>query len=310
MAEPRQLRDARKCLAQAEAEYETEEGLARLAEGLALLDDMLGAGDARHVGIAKNLAATYASRLYGTRRAAARRRPRRAGAKARALLQARARVRPDRWRAAAERACPQDRGGVLADRSLRPKAIRRKGNWRRCAPWNDSRRIDARKASANDGGLQPLDEREAFRRVRDAHGRGAQARSQVVLSVDSRDAESYSAGGSGVVRPVHWQAVRCEELGSGAVRGFRGTACSSASGVDHEIEAWTAGLAEEVLEGRLRYTSIVKPGPQEYDFWVCVTHFFNHQTHHRGQVTALLSQSGKDYGVTDLIWLPQPWPVA
>ena len=65
MAEPRQLRDARKCLAQAEAEYETEEGLARLAEGLALLDDMLGAGDARHVGIAKNLAATYASRLYG-----------------------------------------------------------------------------------------------------------------------------------------------------------------------------------------------------------------------------------------------------
>ena len=80
--------------------------------------------------------------------------------------------------------------------------------------------------------------------------------------------------------------------------------------VDREIEAWTAGLSDAVLEGKLRYTSIVKPGPQEYDFWVCVTHFFNHQTHHRGQVTALLSQSGKDYGVTDLIWLPQLLPVA
>jgi uncharacterized damage-inducible protein DinB len=30
-------------------------------------------------------------------------------------------------------------------------------------------------------------------------------------------------------------------------------------------------------------------------------HFFNHQTHHRGQVSTLLSQCGIDIGVTDLI---------
>ena len=29
-------------------------------------------------------------------------------------------------------------------------------------------------------------------------------------------------------------------------------------------------------------------------------HFFNHQTHHRGQVTTLFSQIGVDVGVTDL----------
>jgi uncharacterized damage-inducible protein DinB len=29
-------------------------------------------------------------------------------------------------------------------------------------------------------------------------------------------------------------------------------------------------------------------------------HVFNHQTHHRGQITTLLSQSGIDFGVTDL----------
>jgi uncharacterized damage-inducible protein DinB len=34
-----------------------------------------------------------------------------------------------------------------------------------------------------------------------------------------------------------------------------------------------------------------------------VSHFFNHQTHHRGQVTALLKQAGRDPGVTDLIEL-------
>jgi uncharacterized damage-inducible protein DinB len=34
-----------------------------------------------------------------------------------------------------------------------------------------------------------------------------------------------------------------------------------------------------------------------------LTHFFNHQTHHRGQVTTLLSQEGVDVGTTDLIVL-------
>jgi uncharacterized damage-inducible protein DinB len=36
-----------------------------------------------------------------------------------------------------------------------------------------------------------------------------------------------------------------------------------------------------------------------------VTHFFNHQTHHRGQLTVLLTQRGIDPGPTDLIRLPQ-----
>jgi uncharacterized damage-inducible protein DinB len=34
-----------------------------------------------------------------------------------------------------------------------------------------------------------------------------------------------------------------------------------------------------------------------------VTHFFNHQTHHRGQITTLLTQLGLDPGVTDLMAL-------
>jgi uncharacterized damage-inducible protein DinB len=34
---------------------------------------------------------------------------------------------------------------------------------------------------------------------------------------------------------------------------------------------------------------------------MALTHCFNHQTHHRGQVTTLLSQFQIDPGVTDLI---------
>ena len=35
-----------------------------------------------------------------------------------------------------------------------------------------------------------------------------------------------------------------------------------------------------------------------------LSHWFNHQTHHRGQVTTLLFQGGVDVGVTDLIAMP------
>lgn len=79
---------------------------------------------------------------------------------------------------------------------------------------------------------------------------------------------------------------------------------------DQDIEGWVQGLSDTQLAGKFRFTSIVNAAPRVYDMWVCVTHFFNHQTHHRGQLTALLSQCGKDYGVTDLIWLPEVLPRA
>jgi uncharacterized damage-inducible protein DinB len=79
---------------------------------------------------------------------------------------------------------------------------------------------------------------------------------------------------------------------------------------DQDIEGWAQTLTDAALERKLQYTSILSSGPRVQDYWVCVTHFFNHQTHHRGQVTALLSQCGKNYGVTDLIMLPEVQPRA
>ena len=66
MAEPRELEEARRCLAQAENAYRSSEGLAKLAEGLELLDDVMGGAPMeRHARTARNLAATYAARIYG-----------------------------------------------------------------------------------------------------------------------------------------------------------------------------------------------------------------------------------------------------
>jgi uncharacterized damage-inducible protein DinB len=73
---------------------------------------------------------------------------------------------------------------------------------------------------------------------------------------------------------------------------------------DAAIEAWAAGLQEEELLRELRWSSVVNPMPRRSPLWFAIVHFFNHQTHHRGQVTTLLTQRGVDPGVTDLIWLP------
>lgn len=43
--------------------------------------------------------------------------------------------------------------------------------------------------------------------------------------------------------------------------------------------------------------------PFSRPFSALVTHFFNHQAHHRGQATTLLSQAGVDMGSTDLLMI-------
>ena len=75
--------------------------------------------------------------------------------------------------------------------------------------------------------------------------------------------------------------------------------------LDQEIIDWAGGLSDEALAAPFSFRSTVNPAQWQCPLWVAVTHFFNHQTHHRGQLTTLLSQSGVDYGTTDLIWLPE-----
>ena len=64
MPEPRELASARRYLARAEAELDSADGLARLAEGLSLLDDLIAGRDKAVARTAANLAATYVGRIY------------------------------------------------------------------------------------------------------------------------------------------------------------------------------------------------------------------------------------------------------
>lgn len=63
-------------------------------------------------------------------------------------------------------------------------------------------------------------------------------------------------------------------------------------------------LIDEDLSTRVRYTSVQSGKTNELPLGLILTHLFNHQTHHRGQLTTLMSQLGLDFGVTDMIFMP------
>ena len=72
--------------------------------------------------------------------------------------------------------------------------------------------------------------------------------------------------------------------------------------LDAAIEAWVAEMPDDFVIRTMHYSN-TKGVQRSHPMWQAVTHFFNHQTHHRGQVTTLLMQAGVDVGVTDLIAL-------
>jgi uncharacterized damage-inducible protein DinB len=72
--------------------------------------------------------------------------------------------------------------------------------------------------------------------------------------------------------------------------------------IDAAIKAWADGLKAEDLEHVLDYTN-TRGVRSTKRFGSLLVHFFNHQTHHRGQASTLLFQAGQDIGATDLLVL-------
>jgi uncharacterized damage-inducible protein DinB len=81
---------------------------------------------------------------------------------------------------------------------------------------------------------------------------------------------------------------------------------------DALITRWARGVGAADLLAPLEYRS-TRGDLYRKDFGAVIVHFFNHQTHHRGQLSTLLTQAGVDLGVTDLIAMvpdldPNPEP--
>ncbi len=69
--------------------------------------------------------------------------------------------------------------------------------------------------------------------------------------------------------------------------------------LDRTISDWARDLAPDWLNTDFTYTNS-SGFTRTLPHWLLVTHMFNHQSHHRGQLTTLLNQMGYQSGVTDL----------
>ncbi len=72
---------------------------------------------------------------------------------------------------------------------------------------------------------------------------------------------------------------------------------------DAGIVAWAGGLTESRLAAPLVWLSGATQRQVSMPLWITVTHFFNHQTHHRGQAHAMITAAGATTEDTDLPWV-------
>lgn len=78
---------------------------------------------------------------------------------------------------------------------------------------------------------------------------------------------------------------------------------------DAAILLWAERLRAVELAGDLTWHSGAIGRDVSRPMALCVTHMFNHQTHHRGQIHAMLTAAGATAPVSDLAFMPEegPW---
>lgn len=73
---------------------------------------------------------------------------------------------------------------------------------------------------------------------------------------------------------------------------------------DRAIQDAVGALTVRDIDRRVRYVSVMTGREMRIRLWTAWVHLFNHQIHHRGQLTALLGRLGVNYGDVDLVWMP------
>jgi uncharacterized damage-inducible protein DinB len=74
--------------------------------------------------------------------------------------------------------------------------------------------------------------------------------------------------------------------------------------LDRRIRHWADGLRRLDLLGELRWYSSAKGAEVTAPTGRLIVHMFNHQTHHRGQIHAMLTAAGQAAPVSDLFLMP------
>ncbi|MEX0311477.1 MAG: DinB family protein [Tateyamaria sp.] len=75
--------------------------------------------------------------------------------------------------------------------------------------------------------------------------------------------------------------------------------------MDGTIRLWADTLDTIALKGNLSWYSGMTQRDLQAPLEQCVVHMFNHQTHHRGQVHAMMTAAGLAAPVTDIVFMPE-----
>lgn len=97
-----------------------------------------------------------------------------------------------------------------------------------------------------------------------------------------------------------WDRPSVGIAGSTALYGDFAALSAARAAEDARLEAWAAGLTDAWLAGDLTWFSGAVQRELTRPRALLVVHMFNHQTHHRGQVHAMLTAAGERTGDTDL----------
>jgi uncharacterized damage-inducible protein DinB len=75
--------------------------------------------------------------------------------------------------------------------------------------------------------------------------------------------------------------------------------------MDGKIRFWADGVRAVELKGEMTFHSRLLGRDVTAPMSDAVAHFFNHQTHHRGQIHAMLTAAGQKAPVSDLFFMPK-----
>lgn len=73
---------------------------------------------------------------------------------------------------------------------------------------------------------------------------------------------------------------------------------------DAQLQDYLTRLDTVHLSEPVRYVSLLLQKSMTLPLGLILLHLFHHQTHHRGQITTLVSQLGYRFGETDMIYMP------
>ena len=110
-----------------------------------------------------------------------------------------------------------------------------------------------------------------------------------------------------------WMSRFCSDVKAPNVPPDQHTECTPTISVweaerfrlDGRIRIWAQTLRNIDLKSGLAWYSETQKKHHNMPLDLCIVQLFNHQTHHRGQVHAMLTGMGKPAPVTDLVYMPE-----